>query len=151
MRAAPHYRDIVAALDPFVDLWIGETFSCVDELHVVADAVSTAGSGQSLWIAFSFPDEWAAGLGVALRSGETPADIASAVASRHGEIAAILVNCTTPEQTGPALGALLVGWLAELFGLRPALAIAAGLAFVVVLSVLPVLRRRATEMEADPT
>ncbi len=51
---------------------------------------------------------------------------------------------------GPALGALLMGWLAELIGLRPALAVTSALALVVVLSVLPALRRRAREMEADP-
>ena len=51
---------------------------------------------------------------------------------------------------GPALGALLMGWLAEIIGLRPALAAASALALVVVLSVLPTLSRRAREMEADP-
>ncbi len=51
---------------------------------------------------------------------------------------------------GPALGALLLGWLAELIGLRAALATTSALAFVVVLTVLPALRRRACEMEADP-
>ncbi len=51
---------------------------------------------------------------------------------------------------GPALGALLMGWLADLIGLRPALAATSALALVVVLSVLPTLRRRAREMEADP-
>ena len=49
-----------------------------------------------------------------------------------------------------ALGALLLGWLAELIGLRAALATTSALAFVVVLTVLPALRRRACEMEADP-
>ncbi len=51
---------------------------------------------------------------------------------------------------GPALGALLMGWLAELIGLRPALAVTSALALVVVLSVLPALSRRVREMEADP-
>ena len=51
---------------------------------------------------------------------------------------------------GPALGALLAGWLADLVGLRPALAITSAAALVVVLALLPVLRRRRGEMEADP-
>lgn len=52
---------------------------------------------------------------------------------------------------GPAIGALQMGWLAELIGLRPALAVTSALALVVMLSVLPALRRRTREMEADPT
>lgn len=51
---------------------------------------------------------------------------------------------------GPALGALMLGWLAELVGLRPALATTSLLAFVVMLSLLPALRRRRHEMEAEP-
>ena len=50
---------------------------------------------------------------------------------------------------GPAIGALQMGWLAELIGLRPVLAVTSAL--VVMLSVLPALRRRTREMEADPT
>ena len=52
---------------------------------------------------------------------------------------------------GPALGALLMGWVAELLGLRLALAASAALAGLVFVSVLPSIRRRAREMEADPT
>ena len=52
---------------------------------------------------------------------------------------------------GPAIGALQMGWLAELIGLRPVLAVTSALALVVMLSVLPALRRRTREMEADPT
>lgn len=51
---------------------------------------------------------------------------------------------------GPALGALLMGWVAEMIGLRLALAASAALAFMVIVTVLPSIRRRAREMEADP-
>lgn len=50
----------------------------------------------------------------------------------------------------PALGALLMGQLAEFAGLRPAIACTAVTAFVVVICLLPELRRRAPEMEGDP-
>ncbi len=50
----------------------------------------------------------------------------------------------------PALGALLLGWLAEMIGLRQALAATSLLALVIVLlSFRPMLRRTA-ELEADP-
>jgi hypothetical protein len=47
-------------------------------------------------------------------------------------------------------GAPALGWLVDLAGLRPALTITSALAFVVVLSILPAMRRRKQEMEADP-
>lgn len=105
-RAAPLYRDAVASLDPFVDLWIGETFSRVEELDAIVEAVGTAGSGQPVWVAFALPDVWADEHGVALRSGQTPDDIALAVSRHDGVIEAVLFNCSTPEQTGPAISAL---------------------------------------------
>ncbi len=106
VRAAPLYRSIVAALDPFVDLWIGETFSRIDELHLIVDAIAGGGSGQPVWVGFSLPDSWDPAHGIALRSGETPADIAAAVAEHAAVIDAVLFNCSIPEQTGPAIGAL---------------------------------------------
>jgi MFS family permease len=51
----------------------------------------------------------------------------------------------------PALGALLLGWLAEMIGLRQALAATSLLALVIVLCILRPILRRAEEIEADPT
>lgn len=50
---------------------------------------------------------------------------------------------------GPALGALLIGWLAEGVGLQWAVAASALLALVIVLILLPSVRRATPEMEAD--
>jgi len=108
-QAARLYRAMVAALDPFVDLWIGETFSRIDELDAIVEAVGAAGSGQPVWVGFALPDEWADGHGVAVRSGETPDDIAAAVSRHDGAIAAVVFNCSMPEQTGPAIRALGAG------------------------------------------
>jgi len=105
-RAKPYYSRIVEALDPFVDLWIGETFSRIDELHTIVDAVAASGSGQPIWAGFSLPDERESEHDVALRSGETLEDIVDEVASSSGVIQAVLFNCSTPEQTGPAISAL---------------------------------------------
>lgn len=65
----------------------------------------------------------------------------------RGRIIAFNVSIATG---APATGALLLGWLAETVGLRPALATAAALAFIIVMAILPSLRRHAAEMEADP-
>ena len=51
----------------------------------------------------------------------------------------------------PALGALMMGTLAEIVGLRPALATTAILALLVVIVVLPSIRRHADDMEVDPS
>lgn len=50
---------------------------------------------------------------------------------------------------GPALGALLIGWLAEAIGLQAAVAAAALFALAVVALLVPAVRRSAGEMEAD--
>ena len=50
---------------------------------------------------------------------------------------------------GPALGALLIGWLAEAVGLQWAVASSALLALCVVLALLPAVRRATPAMEKD--
>ena len=50
---------------------------------------------------------------------------------------------------GPALGALLIGWLAEAVGLQWAVTASAMLALVIVGILLPSVRRQAPAMEAD--
>ena len=50
---------------------------------------------------------------------------------------------------GPALGALLIGWLAELVGLQLAVGISAMSALVIVLTLLPAIRRTRAAMEAE--
>jgi MFS family permease len=50
---------------------------------------------------------------------------------------------------GPALGALIIGWLAEAVGLQWAVASSALLALIVVLTLLPAVLRTAPAMEAD--
>lgn len=50
---------------------------------------------------------------------------------------------------GPALGALIIGWLAEAVGLQWAVASSALLALAIVLILLPSVRRAAPVMEAD--
>ena len=101
-RAAPLYAAIVSALDPYVDLWIGETLSHTSEMLVTTTAVAEHGSGQPIWMSFSLPDEWIADR-VAIRSGETPRDIVRVAATTTRPIDALLFNCSLPEQMGPAL------------------------------------------------
>jgi S-methylmethionine-dependent homocysteine/selenocysteine methylase len=102
VRGAPIYESIARALEPHVDLWIGETLSTIAEMSVIVGAINAAGSTKPVWMSFSLPDEWADER-VAIRSGESPRDIATAATAFDDRIAALLFNCSLPEQTGPAL------------------------------------------------
>lgn len=101
-RAAPIYRDIVRALAPHVDLWMAETLSTIAEMITIVAALADAGSTAPIWVAFSVPNSFFDGV-PALRSGETITQVADAIASLDGVVQAALVNCSLPEQTGPAL------------------------------------------------
>lgn len=104
-RAAPIYREIAEALDPFVDIWLAETLSTIGEMDTIADAIVPVRRDRPLWVSFSVPDVWTDGR-IALRSGESIDDIVATVAVEELPIDALLINCSIPEQTGPALGAL---------------------------------------------
>ena len=104
-RAAPIYADIARALDPFVDIWLGETFSTVAEMRALVGAVADRPDGRPIWTSFTVPDEWTDGR-IALRSGESMDDIVDALVDERMPVSAVLINCSIPEQTGPALVAL---------------------------------------------
>lgn len=93
---------LVAAQEPFVDFWIGETVSSIAEAQAIIAAVQRGSSGKDLWISFTVPDD-APGTQVDLRSGET---IAAALAAVESDVRAILFNCSPPEAIGVALGHL---------------------------------------------
>lgn len=106
-RAPAIYETIVRELEPFVDLWVAETLSLVDEMTIIATAVDTHGGDKPLWTGFALPEQFDGG--VALRSGDTVADIVDAVGTRPHLIDAVLFNCSLPEQIGPALVELIAG------------------------------------------
>ena len=103
-RAPALYGAIVSSLTPFVDLWIAETLSLVDELKVIVDAVRLCGTGQRVWASFALPDHYADR--IALRSGDTIDDIVDVVGRHRDVVDAVLFNCSLPEQIGPALSEL---------------------------------------------
>lgn len=104
-RAAPIYRDIVRSLTPHVDLWMAETLSSIAEMNTIVAALADAGNTAPIWVAFSVPNSFSDGI-PALRSGETITEVADAIAALDGLVEAALINCSLPEQTGPALQAL---------------------------------------------
>lgn len=118
-RAPALLAVLVRGLSPHVDLWLGETLSCIAEAEAVAAAL--AGDPRDLWLSFTLMDGADAGATPRLRSGESVA-AAAAAAIRLGA-KALLFNCSQPEVMAPALevaraavrGALPLGVYANAF------------------------------------
>ena len=104
-RAAPLYARIAAALDPFVDIWLGETLSTIAEMRTIVGAIADLRGDRPVWMSFAVPDAWEDDR-IALRSGESIDEIVDAVDAEGLPVSALLINCSIPEQTGPALAAL---------------------------------------------
>lgn len=89
-----HYLGVlVAALEPFVDVWLGETLSLVAEAEAVR--VATHRSRKPVWISFTLDDRAPSQDQVSLRSGET-VETAARWAAVSG-VEALLFNCSQPE------------------------------------------------------
>ena len=94
-RVQDYLKVLVENLDPYVDVWLGETLSLIAEGEAVRTAV--AQTGKPFWISFTLADDAAQrnGASPALRSGERVEDAARWAASSGAE--ALLFNCSKPE------------------------------------------------------
>ena len=93
-RVQDYLGVLVEALDPFVDVFLGETLSLVAEAEAVERAVAT--TGKPFWISFTLEDgPGAEHRAPALRSGESVAQAARWIAGSSA--AALLFNCSRPE------------------------------------------------------
>ena len=95
---AGKYLDVlVRGSEPYVDIWLGETLSLIDEAKAVVDAVR--GTGKRVWIAFTIADEDSDDgyrRPRRLRGGETVTE-AVGWAVQSGKVEALLFNCSRPE------------------------------------------------------
>lgn len=97
------YRRLVALQADAVDLFLVETIATLDEGRAAVEAARESGKPVLLSFTVSEPD------GRALRSG---LPLTEAVAGLpRDDLAGVLVNCSTPEAIGQAMGAL---WAAGL-------------------------------------
>ncbi|MBB4575808.1 homocysteine S-methyltransferase family protein [Rhizobium lentis] len=94
-RVQDYLKVLVENLDPFVDIWLGETLSLIAEGKAVREAVSA--SGKPFWISFTLADDEAdiESGEPKLRSCETVEEAASWAVSSGAE--AFLFNCSKPE------------------------------------------------------
>jgi S-methylmethionine-dependent homocysteine/selenocysteine methylase len=94
------YRDIVAEQVDHVDLFLCETMASAEE--GLAAATAAAEAGLPIWVSWTLQDSLN---GPRLRSGETIADAAKAIA--HIRTEARLVNCSKPEVISAAMDDLV--------------------------------------------
>ena len=88
-EAAVLYREIVALQDQFVDLFIIETMSGIDQAR--GALLGCIDAQKPIWLSMTVDDE----VGTRLRSGEPLADVLPLVSDF--EVDAILLNCSRPE------------------------------------------------------
>lgn len=86
---------LIDGLAPYVDLWLAETLSCLDEARLVGDLL--AGDARPLWLSFTLDDEAPA----RLRSGEGVAEAAELARVLGAQ--ALLFNCSLPEVMDEAI------------------------------------------------
>jgi len=94
-RVQDYLGVLVENLEPFVDVWLGETLSLIAEGEAVRQAI--AETGKPFWISFTLDDDPAQvnGAEPKLRSGETVRAAAEWAAGSGA--AALLFNCSKPE------------------------------------------------------
>lgn len=94
------YRQIVAEQKDHVDLILCETMASAEEGLAAATAASE--TGLPIWVSWTLQDSLD---GARLRSGETIAEAAKAIA--HIKTEALLINCSKPEVISNGLGDLI--------------------------------------------
>lgn len=95
------WRVLIDALDPWVDLWVGETIGSLAEFEMIASLLSD--DNRPRWASFALADTLTEGE-ARLRTGEGVTEIA-AVAGPLCD--AILFNCSQPEVISAAVGPLV--------------------------------------------
>ncbi|MHA1529209.1 MAG: homocysteine S-methyltransferase family protein [Alphaproteobacteria bacterium] len=101
------YRQIAAAQEGHVDLFLCETMSKAEEARAAATAA--AETGRPVWVAWTLAETLGEQGKARLRSGET---IAEAIAALAGlPVAALLANCCPPEVIDAAMPELVAAGL----------------------------------------
>lgn len=103
-RAPALLKLIIEALSPYIDLWLAETVSSIEEAKAVAQALGN--DDRPLWVSFTLVDtEHGEGRPPRLRSGESVADAAAAAAGIG--TSAVLFNCSQPEAMAAAVSSAI--------------------------------------------
>ncbi|MCK6265842.1 homocysteine S-methyltransferase family protein [Vibrio sp. ZSDE26] len=96
-QAKPILEALIEAQSPFVDLWIVETISSIEEFNLVSTLLSN--TDKPVYYAFTLKDSLESP--AQLRSGEEIEKVAEAVFTSNAK--ALLFNCSRPEVMGNAI------------------------------------------------
>ena len=92
------FAELMDAMTPYVDLFLGETLSTVFEARALLEAA--AGRGLPVWLSWTLEDHGSS----KLREGIELSDAIGRLGERMPD--ALLVNCCTPDSISSALSAL---------------------------------------------
>ena len=97
-QTVAEFAELMDLLDPYIDIYLGETLSTIFEARALLEAAS--GRGKPVWLSLTLQDHGSSNL----RSGER---LSEAIES-FGTVApdALLINCCTPDSISSALPAL---------------------------------------------
>ena len=98
---------LIHALSPYVDLWLCETQSLIEEPVLVKTLLDRIGGSKPVWVSFSLKDNIIKDVPM-LRSEEPVAEAVASMADIN--VDAVLFNCCQPKSIGPAVkgaGAIL--------------------------------------------
>ena len=98
-KAPDYLKTLIEAQEPYVDFWLGETLSSLEEAEAVADALK--GNSKNLWLSFNLKEKMKTGEPALIRSLETMPELLDFTMQAGAD--ALLLNCNTPEDTIIAL------------------------------------------------
>ena len=100
-QTAGEFAELMDLLDPYVDIFLGETLSTIFEAKAFLEAAS--GRGKPIWLGLTLQDHGS----TCLRGG---AQLPDAIASINKQAPdALLINCCTPDSIASALPDLRAG------------------------------------------
>ena len=94
-ETAAQFAELMDLLDPYVDIYLGETLSTSFEARAFMQAA--AGRGKTVWLALTLADHGA----MDLRGGESLAEVIGGLGDSMPD--ALLINCCTPDSIRCAL------------------------------------------------
>ncbi|MGY3572307.1 homocysteine S-methyltransferase family protein [Vibrio paucivorans] len=96
-RGVEIFTDLFAAQDPFVDIWLAETISSLEELHAIHSVLQA--SSKDCYYAFSLEDTVSPQ--ALLRSGEAVTSAIEGLCNTNA--AGVMFNCSVPEVMAQAI------------------------------------------------
>lgn len=101
-KSIPIYQKIIQGLEPYVDIYLAETMSSLEESLMVVESIKRSQTSKELWVSWTLNDQGK------LRSNESVISSIEKIVSTHESagiknLRGILFNCSLPESITLAL------------------------------------------------